>query len=259
MLRNFDYLKKWLGKFVWFAVLLLCVGMAESKLNGQQCDDLVVKVDYDSGMRFIDEADVEKILTDNGRDPLHGNRQQEVNLKSLENRVRTNKLVADCQVYHDLEGKLVVDIQQQKPLARWVGVSGQGEWRGTATGFYINAMGDFIPLSDRFSARVLLVSGDFFENKKNLHTAAGKQVVEMIRHLSEDEFWKVQVTQMKVAKSGNVELLTALGNQRIEFGKAENVAAKLIKLRIFYNKVMAADWSRYSRISLRFRDQVVCE
>ncbi len=258
MLRNFDYHKKWLGKIVWFVVFLLCVGMAESKLTRQQCDDLVVNVDYDSGVRFIEQADVEKILTDNGRDPVHGNRQQDVNLKALENRVRANKLVADCQVYHDLDGNLVVDIQQEKPLARWVGASRQGEWKG-ADGFYINAGGDFIPLSDHFSARVLLVSGDFFKNKKDLHTAAGKQVVDMIRYLGEDEFWKAQVIQMNVSKSGNVELLTALGNQRIEFGKAENIAAKLLKLRIFYNKVMAADWSRYTRINLRFRDPVVCE
>ena len=258
MLRNFDYHKKWLGKIVWFAVFLLCVGMAENKLTRQQCDDLVVKVDYDSGMRFIEQADVEKILTDNGRDPVHGNRQQDVNLKTLENRVRANKLVADCQVYHDLGGNLVVDIQQEKPLARWVGSSQHGEWRGT-DGFYINAAGDFIPLSDHFSARVLLLSGDFFKNKKDVHNAAGEQVVDMIRYLGEDEFWKAQVIQMDVSKSGNVELLTALGNQHIEFGKAENVAAKLLKLRIFYNKVMAADWSRYTRINLRFRDQVVCE
>ncbi|GHB71434.1 cell division protein FtsQ/DivIB [Persicitalea jodogahamensis] len=258
MLRNFDYYKKWLGKIVWFAVLLICVGMAESKLSRQQCDDLVVKVDYDSGIRFIDQADVEKILTDNGRDPVHGNRQQEVSLRTLENRVKANKLIEDCQVYHDLNGNLVVDIQQQKPLARWIGSSRQGEWRGT-DGFYINAEGDFIPLSDRFSARVLLVSGDFFKNKKDLHTEAGRQVVDMIRYLGEDPFWKAQVIQMDVSKSGFVELKTALGDQLIEFGKAENVAAKLLKLRIFYNKVMAADWSRYDRINLRFRDQVVCE
>ncbi len=258
MFRNFDYYKKWLGKIVWFAVFLLCVGMAESKLNGQQCDDLVVKVDYDSGIRFIDPADVEKILTANGTDPVHGNRQQDLSLKTMEGRVRANKLIADCQVYHDLDGNLVVDIQQEKPLARWIGSSRQDEWRG-ADGFYINAKGNFIPLSDRFSARVLLVSGEFFKDKKDLQSMAGKQVVDMIRYLGEDEFWRAQVIQMNVSKAGDVELLTALGDQRIEFGKAENIAAKLLKLRIFYNKVMASDWSRYSRINLRFRDQVVCE
>ncbi|WP_373515534.1 cell division protein FtsQ/DivIB [Persicitalea sp.] len=258
MLRNFDYYKKWLGKIVWFGVFLLCVGMAESKLNRQQCDDLLVKVDYDSGIRFVNQADIEKILTENGSDPVHGNRQQDVSLKTLENRVRANKLVEDCQVYHDLEGNLVVDIQQEKPLARYVGESRQGEWRGT-NGFYINPKGDFIPLTERFSARVLLVSGDFFKNKKHLHSESEKKVVDMIAYLSEDDFWKAQVIQMEVSKSGNVEFLTALGDQRIEFGKAENVAAKLLKLRVFYNKVMAADWGRYTRINLRFRDQVVCE
>ena len=105
MLRNFDYHKKWLGKIVWFGVFLLCVGMAESKLNRQQCDDVLVKVDYDSGIRFIEQSDIEKVLTLNGSDPVYGNRQQNVSLKTLENRVRANKLVEDCQVYNDFRRK----------------------------------------------------------------------------------------------------------------------------------------------------------
>jgi cell division protein FtsQ len=33
----------------------------------------------------------------------------------------------------------------------------------------------------------------------------------------------------------------------------------LSKLRLFYDKVLSKDWSRYSRISVKFKDQIVCE
>ncbi len=258
MLRKFDYSKKWLSKILWLLVFLLGVGMAESRVGTQQCDNLLVNVDYDSGVSFINQSDVENLLTVNGREPLHGSKQKNIQLAALEKRIRTNKLVKDCQVYHDLAGNLVVDIEQQKPVARWINSSQNGEWN-RAGGFYINDEGDFIPLSGRYSARVLVVAGSFFRNRPDMHSEQGENVLSMIKYVQEDPFWQAQVVQMEVSQEGEIDFLTALGNQRIEFGKAENIEAKLAKLRIFYQKVMTSDWSRYTRISLKYHDQIVCE
>jgi cell division protein FtsQ len=258
MLRKFDYSQRWLSKILWLLVFLFGVGMAESRVSTQQCDNLLVNVDYDSGVRFINQSDVENLLTVNGRDPLHGSKQKNIQLDVLEKRVRANKLVRDCQIYHDLAGNLVVDIEQEQPVARWINSAQNGGWH-KASGFYINGEGDFIPLSDRYSARVLMVAGSFFKNRPNLRSAQDAPVLNMIKHVQQDPFWQAQVVQMDVSKEGEIHLLTALGNQRIEFGKAENIEAKLTKLRIFYQKVMTSDWSRYSRISLKYHDQIVCE
>jgi cell division protein FtsQ len=81
----------------------------------------------------------------------------------------------------------------------------------------------------------------------------------MISYLNENPFWRAQIIQMQVSKAGDVELFTALGDQRIEFGKSDNFDVKLSKLRVFYKKVMASDWSRYSKVSVKFQDQIVCE
>lgn len=258
MLRKFDYSKKWLGKILWLLVFLLGVGMAESRVSTQQCDNLLVNVDYDSGVRFINQSDVENLLTVSGRDPLHGSKQKNIQLAALEKRIRTNKLVKDCQVYHDLAGNLVVDIEQQKPVARWINSVQNGEWH-KASGFYINDEGDFVPLSDRYSARVLVVAGAFFQNRPNLRSNKDEPVLDMIKYVQQDPFWQAQVVQMNVSREGEIDLLTALGNQRIEFGKAEHIEAKLAKLRIFYQKVMTSDWSRYTRISIKYHNQIVCE
>ena len=258
MLRKFDYLGSWFHSSIWLLLLLLCVGMAERKLGQQRCKNLVVKVDYESGMRFVNQTDVEKLLTENGNDPLQGSKHSALQLEVLEQRVKKNKLVKNCQVFRDLDGNLVVEVEQEKPLARWVTSSRNGEWR-KPDGFYINEEGRFLPLSDRFSARTLLVSGPFFQNRNDLRTKQGKPVLDLIQFLNTDPFWKAQVTQLVVGNEGEIELLTALGNQRIEFGPAENIESKFIKLRIFYEKVMNTNWSRYSKISVKFQDQIVCE
>ncbi|WP_247235821.1 cell division protein FtsQ/DivIB [Telluribacter sp. SYSU D00476] len=258
MLRKFEYSGKWLRRGVWLLVPLLCVSMAERKLSRQRCKNLIVKVDYESGMRFINPIDVETLLTNQGSDPLQGSRQGDLVLRKLENRVKRNKLVRNCQAYRDLEGNLVIEVEQEMPLARWIATSREGEWRKTA-GFYINEEGNYLPLTDRYTARTLLVSGQFFQNYNHLHGKRGKPVLELIRYLNSDEFWKAQVTQMMVSSDGEITLLTALGDQRIELGPADNFKSKLDKLHIFYKEVMASDWGRYSRISIKFQDQIVCE
>ncbi|TDB63685.1 cell division protein FtsQ/DivIB [Arundinibacter roseus] len=258
MLRKFDYKSKLFGMSIWILVLTICVGMAENKLRHQQINDVIVKVDYESGIRFVTKSDVEKLITNNGNDPIHGNRQKNIPLSALENRIKLNKHIKSGQIFHDLEGNLVVQVEQEKPVARWINNSRNGEWR-KSEGFYINELGKYFPLSERYSAHVLLVSGTFFSEKKNLTTKYEKDVLELIKALNQDPLWNVQITQMDVSKDGEIDLFTTIGNQRIEFGKAENIDSKLGKLRTFYEKVMASDWSRYSKISLKFSNQIVCE
>lgn len=83
--------------------------------------------------------------------------------------------------------------------------------------------------------------------------------MELLRFLNTDPFWKAQVTQLNVDKDGEIDLMTLLGDQRVELGTAENFESKFKKLRIFYDKVLSKDWSRYKRISVKFQDQIVCE
>nr|WP_295925866.1 cell division protein FtsQ/DivIB [uncultured Dyadobacter sp.] len=202
--------------------------------------------------------DVRMLLTENGGDPLIGSRLKDVALNDLENRVRRNKLIKKCQVFRDLRGNIVVEVEQEKPLARWINTSDNGEMRNTS-GYYINHEGVFFPLSESYSARTLLVSGPYFNEPKKLRSEKGAQVLELLRFLNTDPFWKAQVTLLNADKDGEIYLMTLLGDQRIELGRAEDFQAKFKKLHTFYNKVLSNDWGRYKRISVKFQDQIVCE
>jgi cell division protein FtsQ len=92
-----------------------------------------------------------------------------------------------------------------------------------------------------------------------LQSKKGEPLMELIRFLNTDKFWKAQIAEMYVDKDGEVLLTTVLGDQRIELGMAEDFESKFSKLRIFYDKVLSKDWSRYSKISVKFQDQIVCE
>lgn len=227
-------------------------------MGNQRCKNLVVTIEADSGARFLNETDIQMLLTENGSDPLMGSRLDEVRLNDLENRVKRNKLIKKCQVFRDLKGNIVVDVEQEKPLARWINSSQNGEWRN-ADGYYISDEGVFFPLSESYSARALLVSGAFFSKAKNLKTKNGEAIMELMRFLNTDPFWKAQIAGLDADKDGEVHVKTVLGDQLVELGTADGYEGKLRKLRLFYDKVLSQDWGRYSRISVKFQDQIVCE
>ena len=258
MLRKFEYSWKFFKRSLWLILPVAGIGMAESRLNMQRCTNLVISIEGDSGAHFLNQTDVQMLLTENGADPLMGNRLDEVNLGDLENRVRKNKLIKKCQVFRDLKGNVVVNVEQERPLARWINTSDNEELQNTS-GYYINNEGAFFPLSETFSARTLIVSGVFFKNAERLKTEKGKSLLELIRFLNTDPFWKAQVAQLDADKDGEIHLITVLGDQRIEFGTAEDYESKFSKLRLFYERVLSQDWSRYSKISIKFQDQIVCE
>jgi len=258
MLRKFEYSWQFFKRALWLILPLAGIGMAESRLGSQRCNNLVFSIEGDSGAYFLNQTDVRMLLTENGGDPLIGTRLDEVNLGELENRVKKNKLIKKCQVSRDLRGNIVVNVEQEKPLARWISTSGSGEWRNS-DGYYINDEGDFFPLSDSFSARALIVTGAYFRDAKKLKSEKGESLLELIRFLNTDPFWKAQVAQLDADKEGEIHLMTVFGDQRIEFGTAEGFESKFNKLHLFYEKVLSKDWSRYSRISIKFQDQIVCE
>jgi len=258
MLRKFEYSWQFFKRSLWLILPIVGIGMAESRLSTQRCTNLIISIEGDSGAHFLNQTDVQMLLTENGGYKLMGSRLDDVDLNDLESRLRKNKLIKKCQVFRDLRGNIVVEVEQERPLARWINTSNEGEWRNS-DGYYINDDGGFFPLSESFSARTLLVSGALFHDSKRLKTENGQLVMNLIRFLNTDPFWKAQVAQLDANKDGEVTLMTVIGDQKIEFGTAERFEEKFKKLRLFYQKVQSQDWSRYSRISIKFQDQIVCE
>ena len=75
-----------------------------------------------------------------------------------------------------------------------------------------------------------------------------------------DEFWKAQITQLSVTKDGNISVIPEVGNHIIDFGIATDVETKLNKIKILYQKILPAKgWGKYKVISVKYRNQIVCE
>ncbi|MBO5860721.1 MAG: hypothetical protein J6Q45_03520 [Alistipes sp.] len=92
------------------------------------------------------------------------------------------------------------------------------------------------------------------------------KLINFVKYIENDSFWSAEIVQIVAStmSSGDLELelIPRTGNYVVEFGqvgtKAE-IEEKLDKLLAFYQKGLTnVGWDSFSRISIRYKGQVVC-
>jgi cell division protein FtsQ len=242
---------------LFFFVTMAGIVFAEMRQYNLLCQGLVVILDKKAEYPFFNEQDI-KTLAD-GEEQLQNTLLRTIDLKTIEKRVMNNRLIKNCQVSRDLSGHLIISVEQQQPIARLINLP-TDDGVVYAGGRYLTDTGAVIPISGRFTARTLLIFGTFFRNLKNLNTKNGKKLIELLNEINKDTFWKAQLSEMQVDEAGEINIIPQVGNHTIEFGTADGYVEKLKKLKIFYKKVLPIQtWEKYKKVSVKFRNQIVCQ
>lgn len=231
------------------------IAFSERKQGGAVCNNISIEIDNLHENHFIDEADVMRLVESSGQ-TVKGIGIDRVDLKSIEKKIKYDKHIFDAELFGDLKGNLIVNVELRRPIARIV--------QNDAPDAYIAEDGVIMPVSDKFSSRVILISGSFV--KKLLETEdlnkseEGKQLLAMIEFINEDTFWKAQIAQLDVSSNGKITIYPQVTGQRIEFGKAEDIENKFKKLMIFYKEILPnRGWTRYDRVNLEYEGQIIAE
>jgi cell division protein FtsQ len=221
----------------------------------------IINIDYETENRFINENDIlSQILDKNDTGVLTLNN---FSVTNLEEKLSNNHSIKDVQVYKTIDGKLVINVKQRRPIVR---IFSKNE------SYYIDEKGRLMPLSNKYTARSLVVSGNLNEpfgkryqfNYSNLNdTLVAKTLLDDIykiaHYIDESEFWKAQIEQIDVNKVSEFELVPKVGNHKIVLGGVDNLESKFEKLMIFYKKGLSkTGWNEYSVINLKYKTQVVC-
>ncbi len=245
-----------ISKIVFIVVLIFgSIGFVERQYNQRICTAIIVDINNQFENYFINEADVIDLITDGGSQRIVGESFDELKLKEIESELLKMKFIRKAEVYKDLEGNLMISIDQSRPIARMMGRKMSDR--------YISSIGEVLPLSKRYTARVILIDGAFANDTQlyNLNdTETGSQLLELLRFIEKEKFWKAQIAQMNIDKKGNIKMYTQVSKQVIEFGKPIDIEEKFKKLKIFYKKILPAKgWNSYEKVSVKFKDQIVCE
>lgn len=258
-------MSKILNISIWILALLLIVavlGFVNVANKQLSFDKPVINIDYDTDNRFIDENDILlHVLSKEDTGSLVLNK---FNVAALETKLANNHSVKDAQVFKSVDGKLIINIKQRRPIVRIFPKNG--------IGYYIDENGSLMPLSNKYTARLLVVSGEIKEpfakryshNYKNLADSLSQKTIlddvyKISDYIDNSEFWKAQIEQIHVNKVLEFELIPKVGNHKIVFGGIDNLEGKFEKLMIFYKKGLnKTGWNEYSEINLKYKNQVVC-
>ena len=237
------------------AVLFFFIGFSERKQGMVAVKDIIIKVENANENQFIDEQDVVELMQLD-QENLKGVSLDHLNMKEIEKRIKSNRFIEDAELYSDLKGNLIVKTTLRRPIARIV--------RNDGPDGYIAEDGTVMPVSDKFTTRVVLMSGAYSRlllQTENLNKSEeGKQLMELLRLIREDEFWRAQIAQLDIDSKVRVNLFPQIGGQLIEFGKPENLELKLKKLRIFYKEILPQKgWNAYERVNLEYEGQIIAE
>lgn len=237
------------------AVLFLFIGFSEHQQESVAVKDIVIKIENIQENHFIDEQDVMRLMQLDYAN-LKGAPLSRINLKEIEKRIKTDRFIQDAELYSDIKGNLIVKATLQRPIARIV--------RDDGPDAYLAEDGTIMPVSEKYTSRVVLISGPFvrqFIRMDNIYNHDnGDQLMSMLKKISEDEFWKAQITQLDIDRKGRIYIIPQIGNQTIEFGTAENIDVKFKKLKLFYKEILPQmGWNKYTRVSLEYEGQIIAE
>ncbi len=234
--------------------LSFLIAFSERKRGGVVCKNVVVELDNLNENHFLDEADIMQLLEGSGQ-PIKGIGIDRIKLKEIEKKLKFDKHILDAELFGDLKGNLIVNVELRRPIARIV--------QNDAPDAYIAEDGVVMPVSDKYTSRVILISGTvkhLLESEDLNKSEEGGQLLKMIEFINADKFWKAQVAQLDINKDGKIVIYPQVTGQRVEFGTAENIEVKFKKLLIFYKEILPTrGWTRYERVNLEYEGQVVAE
>ncbi|MCU0333458.1 MAG: hypothetical protein MUF62_00255 [Chitinophagaceae bacterium] len=230
-------------------ILLLFSGMKRRRQT--TCQAVLVNITAVAGKVFIDEKEVKQIIASmaggNVKQP-----QAALDLRKIEARLRKEVWIEDAQLYLDNTGTLHATIIERVPVVRVFDVTGHS--------FYLDSAGTQLPLSSTDRAEVPVFTGLPIKNKNNQATYQ-RQIADILKvgaAIAADEFWMLQAGQIEVLPGGRFDMYPAVGTQVIELGTGDEIAAKLHRLKAFYQQILAnKPVNEYSKLSVAYKNQVV--
>ncbi|RYY90306.1 MAG: hypothetical protein EOO15_03075 [Chitinophagaceae bacterium] len=238
----------WLFTGTGMVVLLVAANRPE---QGHAVREVRISIKGDGEQFFIDKSDILQQLTQAARSPIQGRSLDVLQLDRLERSLEKGVWIREAELWIDSRDVLHVQVTEREPVARI--------FTTTGASFYIDSSGQRMPLLEKESARVLVVTNypgaARFNHSDSLHAADVKAIAVKVRA---DEFWREQIAQIDITPSGNYEAIPVVGNHVIRLGDAQNLDTKLARLFLFYKKVLAkTGFDKYGVVDVQYAGQVV--
>lgn len=170
--------------------------------------------------------------------------KDKLDLNTLETVLDDHEMIEKAQVFSTIDGFLNTRITQKTPIVRVITDNDS---------YYLDSKGDRMSLSQNFSARVPLVSGEISKGNE-------KPYLLLFNEIKKDDFLSKNITGAQIMPSGNVVLTNRSYDYKIAFGKPINVEKKLKNYKAFFQHAIKDTLIKsYKEVNVMFTQQVVCK
>jgi len=245
----------------WIAIAIAIGVLAISAISSREASHVEtvapVILPMADGEALVTEQELLDRLAASFTKPMSELSLSDIDIELVEEVLEGQAFVADADAYIDDDLQLNITVTQRIPLLRVIAENGQN--------YYLDEDGIRMPLSDSYTARVPVASGnvvlwsdDFMEREDHQLY----QLTELARYLRTDPFLDALVEQIYVNTKGELVLAPKVGDQVIHLGRydKEKTRERLRRLKTFYREGLPYEgWRKYKSFDLRFSDQVIAK
>ncbi len=258
-------MNSWLKNILWLLFVIMIVVVMSFVQSSKQKQKMAlpdVNIDVYEDQVFLTKDDIFYRLKNQG---LIGDNItfEDLKFEEIESFLSQMSEIKAVDVYVKTGNQWGINIQLKQAIARIFNLDG--------TSCYLDKDGALMPLSPNYSAHVITVNGYINENDftKSVEQVINNDSLKSIEILDDlyaisnyvcfNKFFASQITHIYVNANKEFEMIPRVGNQRILFGKAEQIAGKFKKLEVFYKEgINHTGWEKYDTINVMYKNQVVC-
>jgi cell division protein FtsQ len=250
-----------LRRYGWILVGLAVAALTVSAITEREASHIraiqpnVIPLAEDANLVGADE--LLELLGASFTKPMDALTLADIDIERVEQILEAQAFVGDAEAYVDADMVLHIRVEQRVPLLRVMADNGQN--------YYIDLEGTRLPLSDKHTVRVPVVTGavapwsDDYADHENHQLG---QLIELARFVRRDGFLQALVEQIHLDQRGEFTLAPKVGDQLIYLGHydPENTPERLDRLKVFYREGIPYEgWQKYRSFDLRFKDQVIAK
>jgi len=235
-------------------VLLCCsvfVMVSASKIQeNNKIKGVNINIKNEDYCQFVSKEEIRKTLFERRHIKPTNLTIGKIDLKQMEDILRTNAWVENAQVYVDNNKKLTIQVVQRIPQLRVFDRIGNS--------YYLDSSKHILPISDHYTHyEVIFVNVPEIKND-SIGNALKSKMISIARLIKQDTFWQAQTSEVIVNNEKSFEIIPVLGAHKILLGDAEYLKEKLENVFAFYQNILnKVGWERYQIIDARYRNQIV--
>ena len=234
-------IKKLIVIFQFLVICTLFVSLLSFTLKSENLESQALNLIKIESLqnRFVSVDNVVNILSKEG---LVYENQEVFDIKSIESVIMSQPQIKEAEVFLNLNGLVDVIVEEKKPILRVF---------ESSDSYYLDEDCQIMPLSDLYTSRNLIASGD-------LNSFNTEDICKLSKYIESDKFLKSLISQIYFEKN-NIILVTRIQNHEINIGDLDFIELKFDNLLCFYNNVIEfKGWNYYKSINLKYTDQIIC-